>query len=200
MLPVSAQSGGSPVRAVIAVLLVLLSAPAFAEPGTASEEAAIRKVITRWYEELGKHGKGRVWEITAPGFIDASPHYRHRDTGAASLGPRIYTSLAATALKFAYDVDRVRVDPNFAKVGVWERGYFYAAAAQKTYERAADTTFVLERQEKDGRWLILAHQTSSQGIPPTRITDPMPDLRDLYYATEGKGRDPAADAEAAKRF
>lgn len=187
-------------RAIVAALLVLLSAPAIAEPDTASEETAIREVIARWYEELGKSGEGRVSGLTAPRLIDASPHYRHRNTGAASLGPRVYTSLAARALKFTYDIDRVRIDPNFAKVDVWERGYFYAAAAQKTYERAADTTFVLERQEKDGRWLILAHQSSSQGIPPNKITDPMPDLRALYYATEGKDRDPAADAEAAKNF
>jgi hypothetical protein len=68
---------------------------------------------------------------------------------------------------------------------------------QQTYERAASTTFLLERRESDGAWLILAHQSSGQGIPPNRITDPMPDLRDLFYATEGKHRDPEADARAA---
>ena len=31
-------------------------------------------------------------------------------------------------------------------------------------------------------------------------TDPMPDLRDLYYSTVGKDRDPEADAAAAGRF
>ncbi len=46
----------------------------------------------------------------------------------------------------AYDIDRLVVNANLAKVDVWERGYFYASAAQKTYELAADTMFVLEKQ------------------------------------------------------
>lgn len=83
---------------------------------------------------------------------------------------------------------------------MWERGYFYAWAVQKTYERPAATTFILERREEDGRWLILAHQSGSYGIPPNKITDPMPDLRGLFYATEGKHRDPAADAKAVTPF
>ena len=94
----------------------------------------------------------------------------------------------------------MRIDPNFAKVDVWERGYFYAFAAQQTYERAVDTVFILERRQDDGSWLITAHQSGSYGIPPNKITDPMPDLRDLYYATEGKDRDPAADALNAGKF
>ena len=78
-------------------------------------------------------------------------------------------------------------------------GYFYAWAAQKTYERAASALFIFEKQE-DGRWLILAHQANSQGIPPNKITDPMPDLRGLFYETEGKGRDPEADARNQDKF
>jgi hypothetical protein len=81
---------------------------------------------------------------------------------------------------------------------VWERGYFYAWAAQRTYERAGSAIFVLEKQD-DGRWLVLAHRTNTVGIPPNMKTDPMPDLRDLYYSTHGKGRDPAADARDAKK-
>ena len=140
-----------------------------------------------------------MWSLVAPGFIDASPHYDYIDTGSRALGPRVYTSLPAQAVKFAYDVDSIRRDETFAKVQVWERGYFYAWAAQKTYERGAATIFVLERRETDGRWLILAHQSSSQGIPPNKITNPMPDLRALYYSTQGKDRDPEADSKASKR-
>ena len=188
-------------RVLFAALLLLAASAASAkEPDAASDEAAIRAAIAQWYAELAKKGDGRIRTITAPGFIDATPHYRHIDTGAASLGPRVYTSLAATALKFTYEIERLRIDPNFAKVAVWERGYFYAAAAQKTYERAMDTDFVLERSEKDGTWRILAHQSGSYGIPPNKKTDPMPDLRDLYYATEGKDRDPDADARNAGKF
>lgn len=168
----------------------MLAAPAAAE----TPEDGIRATIARWYEELARKDEGRPWSLVTPGFIDASPHYDHIDNGSRALGPRVYTSLRAQAVKFAYDIDSIRRDETFAKVRVWERGYFYAWAAQKTYERAAATTFILERGEADGRWRIAAHQSSSQGIPPNKITDPMPDLRAHYYATEGKDRDPAADA------
>jgi hypothetical protein len=59
---------------------------------------------------------------------------------------------------------------------------------------------VLERSAEDGAWRIFAHQSSSQGIPPNKVTDPMPDLRALFYATEGRDRDPAVDARAAAGF
>ena len=186
--------------ALLFLLLVFAAIPAAAAPPSAADdEAAIRATVARWYEELAKKREGRIWTLTAPAFIDASPHYRYADTGARKLGPPIYTSLAATALKFAWEIDALRRDSSFAKVQVWERGYFYAWAAQQTYERAASTTFVLERHEEDGRWRILAHHSSSIGIPPNKVTSPMPDLRALYYATEGKGRDPAKDAASLPR-
>ena len=188
---------GSRFRAFCLVFLLILSAPAPAPAQSPADEAAIRTTVSRWYEELAKKEDGRYWMLTAPGFIDASPHYRHVNNGSRKLGPRHYTSLSATALKFAWEILSVRADSSFARVQVWERGYFYAAAAQKTYELAASTTFLLERREKDGAWLILAHQSSGQGIPPDRITSPMPDLRALYYATQGKNRDAEADARAA---
>ncbi|HET9638493.1 MAG TPA: hypothetical protein VFP12_04725 [Allosphingosinicella sp.] len=173
-----------------ACLALLLAAPAAAR----SPEEGIRTTIARWYEELAKKDEGRPWDLVAPGFIDASPHYSYIDTGSRALGPRIYTSLPAEAVKFAFDVDSIRRDESFARVQVWERGYFYAWAAQKTYERAAAATFILERNGTDGRWRIAAHQSSSQGIPPNKVTAPMPDLRAVYYSTQGKDRDPAADA------
>lgn len=179
-------------RSAAAGLVLTLAAPAAAEAG----EDGIRAAIARWYGELGKREKGRPWSAVAPGFIEASPPYRHVDNGSRKLGPRVYTSLAAQALKFSYDVESIRADSAFARVQVWERGYFYAWAAGRTYELGASTTFVLERGETDGRWRILAHQSSSQGIPPNKVTDPMPDLRALFYATEGKDRDLAADARA----
>jgi hypothetical protein len=186
-----------PVRAFGLCLAALLAAPAAAaaEP----VDPGIRAALSSWYEELGKSGEGRPWMVTAPGFIDSTPPCRHADTGARKLGPRVCTSLPATALRFDYEIGPVRSDSAFARVEVWERGYFYAWAAQRTYERAAATTFVLERGEGDGRWRILAHQSTPQGIPPNRVTDPMPDLRALFYATRGRDRDPAADARAADR-
>ncbi len=180
-------------------LLVLLPAAA-PPPPSQPAEPAIRATIARWYEELAKREEGRTWDIVTPGFIDSTPPVYHARTRSRALGPRVYVSLPAQALKFAWEVDSIRLDPNFARVEVWERGYFYAWAAQTTYERASSTTFLLERQEKDGRWRIAAHQTGSYGIPPNKITDPMPDLRALYYSTEGKDRDAAADARAARDF
>jgi len=182
---------------LLPLLLLLFATCARAQASASTAEADIRATLERWYGELAKREKGRTWGLTAPAFIDASPSYRYVDNGSRALGPRIFTSLAAQAPKFAWEIDSIRRDSTFAKVQVWERGYFYAWAAQKTYERAAAATFILERQEKDGRWLIAAHQSTSQGIPPNKVTDPMPDLRALYYATEGKDRDPAADARAA---
>jgi hypothetical protein len=165
---------------LFALLLVLsFAAPAAAFTPAPSDEEKIRSTIARWYEELAKRDEGRTWDIVAPGYIDASPHYRHLDTGSRALGPRLYTSLAATARKFAWEVDSIRADSSFAKVRVWERGYFYAHAARSTYELGAATTFILERRESDGRWLILAHESSSQGIPPNKITRPMPNLRPI---------------------
>jgi hypothetical protein len=184
----------------LAWLLVLLPAAAAAAPPPEPAEQAIRATLARWYEELGKREEGRTWDIVGPGFIDSTPPSNHVDNGSRALGPRVYVSLAAQAVKFAWEIDSIRRDPSFAKVQVWERGYFYAFAAQQTYERAAATTFVLERREPDGRWLILAHQSATLGIPPNKITDPMPDLRGLYYSTEGKDRDPAADAAAVPKF
>ncbi|MGZ8284543.1 MAG: hypothetical protein ACXWUQ_02835 [Allosphingosinicella sp.] len=180
----------------LALLIVALPAAA-APPPLAPAEAAIRDTLSRWYEELAKREEGRTWDIVAPGFIDASPPVYHVKTGSRAAGPRVHASLAAQALKFDWEVERIRRDSIFARVDVWERGYFYAWAAQKTYERAAATTFILERREKDGRWRIVAHQSGSYGIPPNKVSVPMPDLRDLYYSTEGKSRESAADARRA---
>jgi hypothetical protein len=187
----------SRVRAVCLALLLGLAPPTAATAAPAEEE--IRTTLSRWYEELAKKDKGRLWDLVAPGFIDASPPVHRAKTRSRAGGPRVYASLPAQALKFAWEVDSIRRDSSFAKVQVWEKGYFYAFAAQTTYERAAATTFILERRESDGRWLIAAHQSGGYGIPPNKITDPMPDLRAFFYATEGKDRDPAADARAAAR-
>lgn len=181
----------------LALFCLLLPAPALA---VEAAEAAIRAAIAQWYEELAKKEEGRIDHVVGRPFFEATRYYRHVDDGSAALGPPVYTSLAATALQFGYDIEFMRIDPNFARVAVWERGYFYAALPQKTYERHADSDFILERQEKDGKWRIVAYRTGSYGIPPGRRTDPMPDLRDLYYSTEGKDRDPQADARGAGRF
>ena len=68
---------------LLAVLAMLFAAPAAAQ----TDEAPIRATVARWYVELAKRDEGRTSQVTAPGFIDASPHYRYMDNGSAALGP-----------------------------------------------------------------------------------------------------------------
>ena len=186
-------------RVVLVLLLLLPVSQALADTPAEGDETAIRAVIATWYSELQKGAERRQWQLYAPGAIDGGPRETELNPHSRARSPTVSNELAAKALKFAYDVDVLTIDPRFAKAIVWERGYFYAWAAQQTYENAASTLFIFEKQ-RDGRWLILGHQAQSTGIPPNKRTDPMPDLRDLFYATQGKGRDPTADAEAAKKF
>ncbi|HVY89094.1 MAG TPA: hypothetical protein VG942_09520 [Hyphomonadaceae bacterium] len=190
-------------RAIAVLVLWLFTAlPTFAQ--TPDDGAKVRAVIADWYSRVGHAEADRPYLLMAPGGVDAGPGYAEipdipaaQRSAAAWSGPHINNELAAQALKFSYDIDVLKVDAHLAKAMVWERGYFYAYAAQQTYENAALAMFVLEKQA-DGRWLILAHQATSIGIPPTKVTTPMPDLHDLFYATVGKDRDPVTDAKAAK--
>jgi hypothetical protein len=194
-------------RAFLTILaFALLPLPAFAQdpsPQNGDDEAKVKAVITNWYERVGQFKADAPWVLMAPGSIDGGPGYSEPadlNSGSAAIrGPWLNNELAAKAMKFAYDIDVLTVDEHLAKARVWERGYFYAWAAQKTYEMAASTLFVFEKQD-NGEWKILAHQANSIGIPPNKITSPMPDLHDEYYANAGKGRDPVADAAAAKNF
>lgn len=183
------------------VFALFVAAPIFAQ--SAEDEAKVRAVIDEWYARVGQRQPDAPWVLMAPGAIDGGPGYSvpaDLDSGSAVLrGPWLNQELAARALEFAYDIDALKIDARLAKAQVWERGYFYAWAAQTTYENAASTLFILEKQD-DGRWLILAHDARSIGIPPDKASNPMPDLRERYYSGEGKGRDPDADANAAKDF
>lgn len=194
-------------RFAVSLALILLAALTAALPAFANapeDDAKVRAVIADWYRRVGHPVADAPWSLIAPGGIDGGPGYaeipyqapEHRSRAAYS-GPRINNELAAKALKFTCDIDVLKLDPRFAKVWVWERGYFYASAAQVTYENAAATMFILEKQES-GAWLILAHHSGSQGIPPNKITNPMPDLRNDYYRRCGSACDPEADAKKAK--
>ncbi len=194
-------------RTLFTVVFLLLPTLAVAQvPQANDDETALRAVIAGWYDTLQKRGPAPAtlgqqgnWRLYAPGAINGGPHETETDPRSARLSPTISHELAAQALKFSYEIDVLRIDPRFAKAIVWERGYFYAWAAQQTYETAASALFIFEKQP-DGHWLILAHEANSQGIPPTKRTDPMPNLRELFYATQGKGRDPEADARKQQKF
>jgi hypothetical protein len=162
------------IRIFLALALAALTGALPVRAGTQDDETAIRALLDEWYvQKRAAHG-GNFYRLLAPGAIDASPGFYYVDTGARAIkGPPIHNSRAATALKFSHEITRLVRDARFARVQVWERGYFYAWAAQQTYERAESTTFVLEKQD-DGRWLVLAHQMSSVGIPPNMKTDPCP--------------------------
>ena len=196
-------------RFSVSIGLMLFAALAFALPAfaqSADDAAKVRAVIAAWYQRVGKVPADAPWSLMAPGAIDGGPGYAEipyrppeRRSRTAYSGPRINNELASKALKFAYDIDLMKLDPRLAKVRVWERGYFFAAAAQVTYENAVSTMFILEKQD-NGAWLILAHEAHSEGIPPNKITKPMPDLRDAYYSKCGSACDPVADAKKAKEF
>lgn len=185
----------------LAAGLALLFAPA-AIAQAPDDEAQVRAVIAEWYDRVGQQPANAPWMLLAPGGHDAGPGYAvpaDLHSGVAGIrGPWINHELAARALVFDYDIDQLIVEDHLARARVWERGYFYASAAQRTYETAASTLFVLEK--RDGIWLILVHHASSQGIPPNRITDPMPDLRAVYYERCGDACDPEADAKKAAEW
>jgi hypothetical protein len=188
----------------LGVLAIAAALPASAQ--TPDEEAKVRAVIADWYERVADPEARPPYTLMAPSGVDAGPGYaeipyqspEHRSAAAYS-GPTINNELVARAMRFAYEIDRIVLNPDLAKVEVWERGYFFASAAQVTYELAADAVFVLEKRP-DGAWKILLHQATSQGIPPNKITRPMPDLREEYYAKCGAACDPDADARKAKEF
>lgn len=170
----------SPVRVawiatVLALTFALPKAQAQEAEVAPADRAAIEGLIDDWYADQCAGEDGRPYRLLAPGAIDASPGYRHINTESAALGPRSYFSLAATATVFRYEITRLRADRRFARVQVRERGYTYAPAAERTYERMGDAVLVVERQD-DGRWLVLAHRTNPTGFPPSLAADPLPDL------------------------
>lgn len=165
------------------LLFALPSAPAFAQ---SADETAIRETIAGWYAELRKGPAREHWRYFAPGSIDGGPRETELRPESRARSPTISNELAARAMKFSYDVDVLKIDASLAKAIVWERGYFYAWSSKVTYENAASTLFVFEKQP-DGRWLILAHEANSVGIPPNKVTDPLPDLRPVWEAQHPNG-------------
>lgn len=190
--------------AVLSALAMIAALPAVAQ--TPDDEAKVRAVVADWYQHVADPKAKPPYRLMAPGGVDAGPGYAEipyippeKRSAAAYNGPTINNELVAKAMRFSYEIERMVLNPDLAKVDVWERGYFYASAAQKTYELAVNTTFVLEKRP-DGTWKILLHEGHGEGIPPNKITNPMPDLREEYYAKCGPACDPVADAKKAREW
>ena len=105
------------------------------------------------------------------------PPYEHVANGSALA--RASTPRFGPRRRIRLGIDSLRLDST-SPVSSGSAA-FYAAAKNPTTRRRHD---LHPRAARDGRrWLILAHQSASSGIPPNKVTDPMPDLSDLYDET-----------------
>ena len=188
-------------RLILSLAALLSAGPALAED--AEDAAAVRAVIADWYARVREPNPNAPWSLMAPAVVNAGPGYSvpaDLHSGSAAIrGPYLNHELSARAMQFSYEIDLLKLDPRFARAMVWERGYFSASAAQKTYENAASTLFVLEKPD-NGSWKILLHDANAIGIPLHKITDPTPDLRDLCYSRCGPACDPVVDAKKASQW
>jgi hypothetical protein len=155
----------------------------FVMPGTAaradSDETAVRALIADWYAELRKGKDARVFRLLAPGGIMLPRHCPDRcGPQPRALKPdELFRPryLAEQAEKFAYEVERLRVERTLARADVWERGWRWAWAVKQTTMTAAAATFILEKREGEG-WKILVYQSESRALSPKDKDMPMPDL------------------------
>jgi hypothetical protein len=145
-------------------------------------EDEVRGVIAEWYAELQKGDEGHGFGLFAPGAIVACSCETHPDgTPVKSSVSPLTQELAYLALKFSYEIEKLRIDDNFARAEVWERGWFYAAwSSGQTYENAAQSTFILER-DVNGAWKIAAFTSRNSAVKPEHADDPMPDMRGEFY-------------------
>jgi hypothetical protein len=144
-------------------------------------EDEVRAVVAEWYSELKRGSDGFAFRLFAPmGIYDAC----NCDARADGTPVKHYVSplkhaLAYSALEFSYEIEELRVDNHFARVEVWERGWFYAWANREAYENAAGSTFILER-DANGEWKIAAFTSRRSAVRPDHADDPMPDLSGKY--------------------
>jgi hypothetical protein len=188
-------------RYVLAAVLVAAAVPAHAVDVPASVAAAdlyaagvrevladmredeVRAVIAEWYAELQKGDEGHGFRLFAPsaivGICACETH--PGGTPIKSYVSPLTQELAYLALKFSYEIEKLRIDGNFARADVWERGWFHAAFSnEQTYENAAESTFILER-DANGDWKIAAFTSRNSAVKPEHADDPMPDLRGDFY-------------------
>jgi hypothetical protein len=187
-------------RNLLAAALVVAAVPARAVDVSASVAAAdlyaagvrevladmredeVRAVIAEWYAELQKGDEGHGYGLFAPSaIVGICSCAAHSDgTSVKHRVSPLTQELAYLALKFSYAVERLRIDDNFARAAVWERGWFYADAKRQSYELAAQSTFILER-DQNGDWKIAAFTSRRSAVRPEHADDPMPDMFGEFY-------------------
>ena len=162
-------------RVVVFLVLVVVSRPAIAQ--TAEDD--VHAFIAQWYAELRKGEEARIYPLMAPvGAVlpticpnRCGPRPR---VMKIEKGPPFPHLLAVRAQQFAYEIRDSRVEQTLARVDVWERGWFWAWAAQQTYENAASATFYLEKRED--QWKVALYRSDLRAVHPSHKNDPMPDL------------------------
>jgi len=142
----------------------------------------VRAVIADWYAELRKGDEGHGFRLFAPrAIVGMCACEAHADgTPVKHYVSPLTHELAYLALQFSYEIERLRIDGDFARADVWERGWFYASENGRSYENAASATFILERDEH-GEWKIAAFTSRDSAVRPDHADDPMPDLRGEFY-------------------
>jgi len=153
-------------------------------------EEEIKTLIARWYEETRKHEDGRRYLLVGNrAIVDRCPPVRQCGVEQPAVLTDLFQNqrreLAWSALQFSYEISGLRFDRYFARVDVRERGWYYASTAETTYENAAVTLFLLERDDA-GAWNVMAHQTDRTAVRPDHRDEPMPDLREMYYDLLGQ--------------
>ena len=162
-------------RVAIVLALLLFVRPALAQ--TAEDE--VRAFIAQWYAELRKGEEARVYPLMAPAGAVLPTMCPDRCGPQPRVmkiqkGPPFPHLLVVRAKQFAYEIRDARIEQTLARVDVWERGWFWAWAAQQTYENAASATFYLEKRE--GQWKVALYRSDSRAVHPEHKNDPMPDL------------------------
>lgn len=168
-------------RTLLAALAV--AAPQPAPASTLVSDAPVRQLIDDWYKRA--KADESPYPLIASGAVLDWPKVDDCGPKPAYAQPRPPFELAATALRFDYEIRKLTMHDDLAKAVVWERGWFYAWAAEKSYQTAVETTFVLEK-DRDGHWKVLAHAPHPTAIHPDHVDDPMPDLKDEWEARQRK--------------
>ena len=167
-------------RLSLLLCLAAASMVLLTSPGRAADDGAVLSLISQWYQELRKGRAGRRLQLMAPG-AELLPR---RCPDRCGPQPRALSPLeriayphylAERAQEFTYEVERLTVEATLARVDVWERGFDYAPALEKTTQSAADAVFILEKREGEG-WKVLLYRSLVRAVRAKDKDAPLPDL------------------------